>query len=86
MQWITRYGRVDRKELYEWLIGKFPELKPKQEKKVSKVEEVEVDDFFVEYDREHKTDYEKVVPFTFGNNSLDEYFGRVEYGRFVTTV
>jgi hypothetical protein len=65
--------------LYDWLIGKFPELKSKDIVKhdIPK-KEVEIEDFFVEYDREKKTDYDTIVPFTFGNNSLDEYFGRID--------
>lgn len=89
VQWITWYGRVDWKELYDWLIDKFPELKTKEVAKETTKKEItvaEVDDFFVEYDRERKTDYETIVPFTFGNNSLDEYFGRIDRWRFITTV
>jgi hypothetical protein len=79
VQWITWYGTVDWKQLYDWLIDKFPELKTKDVvKHDTPKKEVEVDDFFVEYDREKKTDYDTIVPFTFGNNSLDEYFGRID--------
>lgn len=84
-QWISWYWTVDRKELYERLINKMPELKPKEIKKEEK-QIVVNDDFFVEYDREHKTDYNTVVPFTFGNTSVDEYFWRIERGRFMTTI
>lgn len=88
---VTWYGTVDRKELYAWVAGKFPELKQTDTKVISmmpnaKKEEIPVEDFFVWYNREHKTDYKAVVPFTFGNESLDTYFGRIGRGRFMTTV
>jgi len=88
VQWITWYGNVDWKRLYEWLIEKFPELKPKgvPNQDTKKKEIVVSDDFFVEYDRDHKTDYDTIVPFTFGNKSADEYFWRIERGRFMTTI
>ena len=52
VQWITWYGRVDWKELYSWLIDKFPELKPKEEKQIQKEttkETIQDDDFFVSF-------------------------------------
>ena len=62
-----------------------PELQEKkQEKKQTK--EVVNDDILKEYNRNHKTDYQKIVPFTFWNKSLDEYFGRIDRGRFITTL
>jgi hypothetical protein len=68
VQWITWYGRVDRKELYDWLIQKMPELKPKvvtdRDQPKKGATEVEVDDFFIEYDRGFKIDTETIVPFT----------------------
>jgi len=67
VQWITWYGRVDRKELYDWLIGKFPELKSKDVVKETTKKQptvAEVDDFFVEYDRDFKIDTQTIVPFT----------------------
>lgn len=87
--WVTWYGTVDWKELYQWVWDKFPELKDKPKKQelvIAKQEIIPVDDFFVPYDREHKTDYKAIVPFTFGNDSLDSYFWRIEKGRFMTTV
>jgi hypothetical protein len=44
------------------------------------------EDVFVEYDRNYKTDYKSIVPFTFGNKKVDEYFGRIDVGRFMTTI
>jgi len=89
VQWITWYGRVDRKELYDWLISKFPELKSKDVVKETTKKEptvAEVDDFFVEYDRDFKIDTETIVPFTRWSTKLDSYFGRIERGRFMTTL
>lgn len=90
VQWITWYGRVDRKELYDWLIQKMPELKPKvvtdRDQPKKGATEVEVDDFFIEYDRGFKIDTETIVPFTRWSNKLDNYFGRIERGRFMTTL
>lgn len=86
-QWIAWYGKVDRKELYDWLIQKMPELKPKDiVKHDTPKKETEVDDFFVEYDRDFKIDTETIVPFTRWSTKLDSYFGRIERGRFMTTL
>jgi len=67
VQWITWYGNVDWKDLYSWIIDKFPELKTKEEKQTKKEKTKEVvtdDDFFVEYDRDFKIDTKTIVPFT----------------------
>ena len=43
-----------------------PELKQKENLVINNENKKEdVDDFFVEYDRKHKTDYDSIVPFTF---------------------
>lgn len=89
VQWITWYGRVDWKELYNWIIDKFPELKTKEEKKIQKEsmqETVADEDFFVEYNRDFKIDTETIVPFTRWSTKLDNYFWRIERGRFMTTL
>lgn len=87
-QWIAWYGRVDRKELYDRLIQKMPELKPKEEKQIQKekTKEIVSDDFLIEYDRDFKIDTETIVPFTRWSQKLDNYFGRIERGRFMTTL
>lgn len=88
-QWIAWYWTVDRKDLYDWLINKMPELKPKEEKQVKREttkENVSDDDFFVEYDRNFKIDTETIVPFTRWSTKLDDYFWRIEKGRFMTTL
>lgn len=88
---VSWYGTVDWKELYARTASKFPELVP-QKREIANVQtqlkelEVAVDDFLVGYDREHQTDFEAIVPFTFGNKSLDDYFGRIDFWRFITTV
>lgn len=89
VQWITWYGNVDWKELYNWIIDKFPELKTKEENQTKKEKTKEViteDDFFVEYDRWFTIDTETIVPFTRWSNKLDNYFWRIERGRFMTTL
>jgi len=89
VQWITWYGNVDWKDLYSWIIDKFPELKTKEEKQTKKEKTKEVvtdDDFFVEYDRDFKIDTKTIVPFTRWSEKLDSYFGRIERGRFMTTL
>lgn len=88
--WISWYGTVDRKELYEWTIDKLPHLKqdklsPKETKK-EVTKEVTGDDFLVEYDRDFKIDTQTIVPFTWGSIYLDDYFWRLEKGRFMTTI
>lgn len=88
-QWIAWYGRVDRKELYDWLIHKMPELKPKEDKQVQKEitqQVVSDDDFLVEYNRWFTIDTTTIVPYTRWSNALDSSFGRIEKGRFMTTL
>ena len=88
-QRISWYGTVDRKELYDWLIQKMPELKPKEEKQVQKestISKIDSSDFFIEYNRNFKIDTETIVPFTWWSKKLDDYFWRIEKGRFMTTL
>jgi hypothetical protein len=83
--WLSWYWSVDWKEVYEWTINKFPELARDKMKPNQVITEKE-EDVFVEYDRNYKTDYKSIVPFTFGNKKVDEYFGRIDVGRFMTTI
>lgn len=86
IQWITWYGHnIDRKDLYKLLVNKFPELKQQKDKNKTP-EEKEIDDFLVEYDREFQIDTTTPIPFTWWLPILDSEFGKIEKGRFMTTL
>lgn len=86
IQWITRYwNSVDRKELYKFLIDKFPELK-KQKDKNKTPKQKSLESFFVEYDRGFEIDISNPIPFTWWLPLLDSEFWRIEKGRFMTTI
>lgn len=87
--WIARYGTVDRKELYKRTIEKLPHLKEERKtenKKETSTDRTQIDAFLVPYDRNFEIDTKTKVPFTWWSVKLDNYFGKIEKWRFMTTI
>lgn len=93
INWLLWYWSVDYKKMYSYLVNEFPALKQDRVKQqvekptTASVEQtIQPENFLVWYNRDFEIDTVTRIPFTFGNTRLDNSFGRVEYGRFMTTL
>lgn len=78
--WVFWYGKVDGKELYQWIKKEYPMMIP--EKKVEKKSEKKVDTQVVNEEYE-EFDMWEITPFTRWLKSLDEKLGRIDYHKFL---
>lgn len=89
-QRVARYGSFDWPELYRLVTDKFPAFKPKviqtQVPIVKEEKTVLPSDYLVWYDREFKTDYDSITPFTWWSEKLDKKFWRINHWMFMTTL
>lgn len=94
IQRVNRYWVADYKQLYQFIIWLFPDLKKKDKlstkkedisKKIESLDSI-VDDYLTSYDRDFKTDYNTIIPYTRGTEWLDNRFGRINNWMFITTL